>query len=106
MKNIKKIFIISFLLLILIYATNITSIPKNIVLFQGEKIKLNTVLGIKLQDKTNIKEYETVQASTQIETNTSETGKLDLKLQLFGKIRREPVRSGCRRTEAGVQCQD
>ena len=35
-----------FLLLILIYVTNITAIPNKIVLFEGEKHNLETVFGV------------------------------------------------------------
>lgn len=84
MKNIKKIFIVSFLILVLIYVTNITSIPSNIVLFQGESFQINTVLGINVQAKEN--NYETVQASTEVLSSTSKIGKIDYKLNLFGGI--------------------
>lgn len=46
MKFIKKIFLIIFLLITLIYVTNITSMPKNIILFEGENLNLKTVLGV------------------------------------------------------------
>lgn len=85
MKNIKKIFIVSFLILILIYVTNITSIPKNIILFQGENYKINTVLGLNF--KNIQEEYETVQTSSSISAeDTTKIGKMDFKLSLFGKI--------------------
>lgn len=44
--SLKKIFIIIFLCLILVYATNLTSIPKKVILFEGEKLRLETVFGI------------------------------------------------------------
>ncbi len=90
MKTIKKIFIISILILILIYVTNITSIPNNIILFQGEKLNLQTVYGLTLKDETNIQNQETVQASSTLATNTNNIGKHNLKLNLFGAI---PVRN-------------
>lgn len=42
----KKIFLIIFLLVILIYVTNITGISKNIILFEGETLKLGEIFGI------------------------------------------------------------
>ena len=42
----KKFFLIIFLIIVLIYVTNITNIPKRIVLFEGEKLNLKTVFGI------------------------------------------------------------
>ena len=47
MKFIRKIFLIIFLIITLIYVTNITSIPRNIILFEGENLNLGTILGIK-----------------------------------------------------------
>lgn len=42
----KKFFLIIFLLVILIYVTNITGISKNIILFEGETLKLGEIFGI------------------------------------------------------------
>lgn len=87
MKNIWKIFIVSFLILLLIYVTNITSIPNNIVLFQGETLKINTVFGVNLQNKnTQNLSYEAIQTSSIISSDTSKIGKFDYKLNLFGGI--------------------
>ncbi len=87
MKNIKKIFIVSFLILLLIYVTNITSIPDNIVLFQGESLKINTVFGVNLQNKnTQNLSYEAIQTSSIVSSDTSRIGKFDYKLNLFGGI--------------------
>lgn len=85
MKNIKKIFIVSFLILVLIYVTNITSVPDNIVLFQGESIEISTVLGVNIEvsDSSN---YDAVQTSTGISSANSKIGKIDYKLNLFGGI--------------------
>lgn len=85
MKTVRKIFIVSFLILILIYVTNITSIPDNIILFQGEKLSINTVLGVSLKNKT-VEEYEAVQTSSSITADTNKVGKIDFKLNLFGGI--------------------
>ncbi len=92
MKTAKKIFIISFLLLILVYVTNITSIPNNIVLFEGETLQLETVLGVNIQqneDNINPKEinkYITVETSSLIDSTKISTQKTKFKLNLFGKI--------------------
>lgn len=90
MKTLKKIFVISFLILLLIYATNITSIPNNIILFQGEKLTLTTVLGLNLQQKDNtnidINNYKTVQTSSTIDNTSTSIGKVDFSLNLFGRI--------------------
>lgn len=85
MRMIKRIFIVSFLILSLIYVTNITSIPSNIILFQGENLKINTVLGVNLESK-NEENYEVIQASTDISSNTKTIGKKNYTLNLFGGI--------------------
>lgn len=46
MKILKKIFVELFLLIILVYVTNITAIPEKIVLFEGENLDLGTTFGI------------------------------------------------------------
>ncbi|MCI8352062.1 MAG: hypothetical protein HFJ58_00265 [Clostridia bacterium] len=84
MRIIKRIFIVSFLILLLIYVTNITSIPSNIILFQGESLKINTVLGVNLETK-NEGNYEAIQASTDISSSTT-VGKKNYSLNLFGGI--------------------
>ena len=86
MKTFKKIFIVSLLILILIYVSNISSVPDNIVLFQGEKININTVLGVSLKTRNDLEEYESIQTSSSAQTSTNRIGKLDLKLSLFGRI--------------------
>lgn len=65
MKIIRRIFLISFLLVLLIYVTNITSIPDNIILFQNEELNLGTIIGIYLNE-TNF-ESKAVQASSYAE---------------------------------------
>lgn len=44
--KLKIFFLILFLLIVLVYVTNITSIPKSIVLFEDETLNLGTVFGI------------------------------------------------------------
>lgn len=69
--------LILFLLLILIYVTNITSIPDSIVLFKGEKLNLGLVLGITL--KENTEDLKTVATSVSID-NKVEKKKITLSL--------------------------
>lgn len=84
MKRLSKIFIISFLLLLLMYVSNITSIPENIVLFQGEGYSVKTLLGINITQKQE--NYETIQTSSTISGTTNKVGRLDFSLNLFGAI--------------------
>ena len=51
--KLKNFLIILFLLFILVYVTNITAIPKSVVLFEGESLSLGTILGI-VQNKESI----------------------------------------------------
>lgn len=46
MKFLRKFFLIIFLLIILVYVTNVTAIPKKIILFEGETLSLGTIFGI------------------------------------------------------------
>lgn len=90
MKKIKVTFLISILLILLIYVSNITSLPDNLILFQGEKINLKTAFGLSFstnheEDKLTGK-YEVLQTSTAIQTSEDYTGKVSINLNLFGKI--------------------
>lgn len=84
MKRFRKIFIISFLLLLLMYTSNITSIPESVTLFQGEKFSIKTLLGISITK--NDENYEVVQASSNLSSNIYRTEKLNFTLNLFGAI--------------------
>ena len=78
MKKIKKILIVITLILIYIYVCNISMLPNNIILMQGEVLKLNTVLGV------NVKNAKTVAASSNLNNSIfEETGKMNLELNLF-----------------------
>ena len=76
MRKLRIVLFILVLLIILIYVTNISSIPNKIILFKGEDLNLNTIFGIYINE-----EYETVQTGASINTeNTSEKRKVSLKL--------------------------
>lgn len=75
-----KICLISFLLVILVYVTNITSMPDNVILFQGETLNLGLVLGVSI--KENI---ETVETSS-ILNSDNKVGKSNVILSLFNLI--------------------
>lgn len=83
-KTILKIGIIIFILIIYIYACNISMFPSNIILFEGQEIELKTILGINIKSKNN---YETLQASTNLNQAIKEkTGKIDFSVNLFENI--------------------
>ena len=79
----KKISIIIFLLIVYLYICNITLLPSNIIIMQGEEIKLNTILGISINQ---VNSYNIVQTSSG-DTNTVNTGKKDYKLSLFDVLK-------------------
>ena len=84
MKRFRKIFIISFLLLLFMYICNITAIPNHIVLFQGEHYELKTLLGLSVTKQNE--NYEAIQTSSDLSERTSKIGKLDFTLNLFGAV--------------------
>lgn len=78
MKLYKKILIFFVLIIIYVYFCNISMLPNNIVLMQGELLDLNTVFGL------NLNSSKTMQASSNLNQKVIEkTGKLDLNLNLF-----------------------
>ena len=83
-KTISKILIIIFILIIYIYACNISMFPSDIILFEGQEIELKTILGINIKSKKN---YETLQASTNLNQAIKEkTGKVDFSVNIFNNI--------------------
>lgn len=85
--NMKKIFLriclIFFLLLILVYVTNITAIPDSVVLFKGEELNLGVILGVSL--KENNDEVEAIETSASI-NNGNKVEKKNVKVSLFNLI--------------------
>lgn len=86
MKLYKKILIILFLVVVFIYTCNITLLPNNLILIQGEMLNLKTAYGITLGEDADSEGI--LQASSNINKNkVSNIGKLDVKLNLFGKFK-------------------
>ena len=81
-KLIFKLLLVFFLLVIYMYTLVWQNLPSELVVFEGEKINLKTILGIKVN--TN---QETIEASSNNnETITGEAGKQTLEVSLFDKI--------------------
>jgi len=78
MNLLKKILLIFCLLIILVYVTNITSIPSQIVLFEGEELNLGTVYGVTV--KENNFQKQIVKTSNNLNNNETIT------LSLFNTI--------------------
>ena len=73
--------VILMLFIILVYVTNISSIPNNLILLQGENLKLKTLLGLSISDTDG----QTVEAVNSDNTKVSnKIGKMDLSLNLAG----------------------
>lgn len=84
MNRLKKTIIIIIFLIIYMYVCNIACLPSQIILFEGEKINVKTILGLSIQAKGT----DTIMpTSTNLEqTLEKKIGKIDLKLNLFQTI--------------------
>lgn len=87
-KKIKPILLILFFLLIYVYVCNITLIPNNIVVFQGEQVNFKTLYGIEIRsNKKNLGAYDIMQTATNLSEKVSDkVGNVSLSLDLFGTI--------------------
>lgn len=87
-KKIRPILLILFFLIIYIYVCNITLLPNNIVVFEGEEVNLKTVYGIKVNTKnSSYGTYNAMQTATNLSEKVSDNiGTINLSLDLFGTI--------------------
>ena len=76
-----KIILLIFLLILYTYVCNITMLPSNYILLQGEDLKLRTIIGLSVQEKETLKTLQTV--SNISSTKAEKVGKTDLKVSLF-----------------------
>ena len=95
-KNLKialRAFIVSFLLVVLIYVCDITNLPDKVILFEGETLNLNTIFGINLETEfasnPNIQrlgnnETVTVDAEAEDANKIDCTGRINLSVKLLG----------------------
>lgn len=86
-------FLLVFLIIALIYVSDITNLPDNIILFEGETLNLKTIFGVNIETSFSsnpnierIENYETitVSANAEKEQDIDYTGKLNLKVSLLG----------------------
>ena len=83
MKTLKKISLLVLLLYIYVYISYINNLPKSLVLFKGDPIKIATLWGINVKKTGNF-----IQTSTNISSNTFENvGKETLEVSLFNNIK-------------------
>ncbi len=87
-KKIKPILLILFLFILYVYVCNITLLPNNIVIFQGEELNLKTIYGIKVNPKNNYAgSYNAMLTSSNLSKKVSDNiGTVNLSLDLFGTI--------------------
>lgn len=87
-KKIRSILLILFFLILYIYVCNITLIPDNIVVFQGEEVNLKTLYGLKINQKnSSYSSYSAMQTATNLSEKVSDNiGTVNLSLDLFGTI--------------------
>ena len=71
-----------------VYVCNITLLPNNIVIFQGEELNLKTIYGIKANPKNNYAgSYNAMLTSSNLSKKVSDNiGTVNLSLDLFGTI--------------------
>lgn len=88
MKKLKKIWIILFLVVIYVYVCNITLLPDNIIIFEGEELNFRTIAGVNIR-RANKQNPQIIQAYSKIEDNDnvySSAGSFEINLDLFGTI--------------------
>ena len=88
LKKIRSILLILFFLIIYIYVCNITMLPSNIIVFQGEEVNLKTIYGLQIRSKNGaFGSYNAMQTSTNLSKKVSDNiGTVNLSLDLFGTI--------------------
>ena len=81
-KNIKKLLLVFFLLIIYSYVLVISNIPENVVVFQDEDIAMKTIFGLSIKNNSEVIET----ASNNSKSITKEPGKATLNIKLFNNI--------------------
>ena len=91
MRKLKPYLFILFLLILYVYIASITLIPKHIIIFEGENLKIPTLFGINLSNNNssnfNFGDSDTVQTVTNLnDKKINQVGQINLSLNLFDKI--------------------
>ena len=80
MKRTTIAFVILFLLIALIYVSDITNLPSNVILFEGETLRLKTIFGVEIETEytsnPNIERIENNETIT-VAANVDSTKKID-----------------------------
>lgn len=87
-RKIRAVLLILFFLVTYIYVCNITLLPSNIIVFQGENVDFKTLYGIKVNPRSAVySSYNAMQASSNLSEKISDNvGTVNLTLDLFGTI--------------------
>ena len=80
-KRIKQIILIAILMLAYSYTLAIEKIPDNIIIFEGETIKVNNILGFSINSTD-----ETIETSSSSSKTVNNVGKTTMKVNLFDSI--------------------
>ncbi len=84
MKVIRRLSLIIILMIIYIYTLVISYIPDNLIVFEGENLNINTILGMNIKQKNN---YNTVLTSSNIgNQKIDEVGTTTISVNLFEKF--------------------
>lgn len=81
-KNFKMLFLVFFLLIIYVYILAISTLPDEMVVFEGESINMRTIFGLNINTDS-----DTIETSSNNSEKVAEkTGKATLEVSLFDKI--------------------
>ena len=80
-KTVKKLLLVFFLILIYSYVLVLENIPDKLVIFEGENISIQTLLGINIKSNS-----EAIQTVSNNNTISKEAGKTTLQVSLFDNI--------------------
>ena len=92
MKKIKIFSLISMLLILLIYKANITSIPNDIILLEGEELNFNLVPGISIRKKQK-EDYLARQASINLGISIETVKKLDYEISFLDMLKLKVIKA-------------
>ena len=84
MKKFFKISILLVLLILYIYILAIEAIPDSLILFEGEKLNIKTILGMNIDQNENYKAIQTSSSTSSNSINEAKTTNIDV--NILGKI--------------------
>lgn len=82
-KNLKRLFLVFFLIVVYVYVIVIDTMPDELVVFEGENIKLRTLLGFSIESNSDTIETSSSNGET---VEASKSGTTTLEVSLFNNI--------------------